>query len=223
MSGFRGLGGPLHPGDGRQITSGEMDRYAFPNVDTPSVDTAWYAAGTVAGTAVTALALKNQLADWPRNVAYCFTGGTSGGTITANLIDQFGVAVTESVSLGSIAGGGTVYGTAIAAKFISGTVNPNTSTTGTYTIGNGTASNGSAQSNWFGFMTKINAISDVKNIRWSNNGTVVGLNKGTSIGTLVNLNTHSFQGTSGVAITDTYTVTLKPMFDNNAFGTMCNL
>lgn len=215
MSGLRELGGPFNPGDGKSVDQAEIDEYKFPNVDTPSVDTAWYGAGTVAGTAVTAIALKNQLSDWPRNFAYGFTGGTSGGTFVANLVDQFGVAVTETVALGSIAGGGTVYGTAIGAKFLSGSIFPNTSTTGTYTIGNGTLANGSAQSNWFGLMCKIQSTTDVKNIRWSNNGTVTGLNKGTSIGTLINTTTHAFQGTSGVAITDTYTVTLKSTYNNN--------
>lgn len=213
---------------GEHIEQKDIDRYVFVNIDNPSIDTAWYAAGTVAGTAVTALALKNQLADWPRNIAYCFTGGTSGGTITANLIDQFGVAQVETVALGSVAGGGTTYGTVIAAKFVSGTVNPNTSTTGTYTIGNGTVTNGTNTSNWFGLMNKIGGTADVKNIRWQNNGTVTGLNKGTALGTLIYgvssiLPNHAFQGTSGVAITDTYTVTLRTSWSNLGKGEMANL
>jgi hypothetical protein len=206
-----------------QVAQRDIDQYDFISIGHPSVDTAWYAAGTVAGTAVTALALKNQLSDYPRNIAYCFTGGTSGGTITVNGIDQFGVAFTEKVALGSVAGGGTTYGTVIAAKFLSGTVNPNTSTTGTYTVGNGTASNGSAASNWFGLMTKIGGTADVKNIRWDNNGTVTGLNKGTAMGTLIDANRHAFQGTSGVAITDSYAVILKPTFDNSGKGLMSGL
>ena len=206
---------------GHQVSQRDIDQYDYISIDTPSVDTAYYAAGTAAGTAVTALVLKNQLVDWPRNMAYCFTGGTAGGTITANLIDQFGVSQTETVSLGSIAGGGTTFGTVIAAKFLSGTVYPNTSTTGTYTVGNGTAS-GTA-GNYFGLLSKIGGTGDVKNIVWINTSTPTGLNKGTSIGSLVNLGNHSFQGTSGVAATDHYRVILKPSFDNTNYGTMCNL
>ncbi len=220
MSSLASIGGlPGFVTAGNQVSQRDIDQYDLVNIDNPSVDTTWYGAGTSTGTTVQALVLKNQLADWPRNVAYCFTGGTSGGTITANLIDQFGNAVTEVVSLGSVAGGGTVYGTVIAAKFISGTVNPNTSTAGTYTIGNGTV----GTSNWFGLLTKIGGTSDVKNIRWNNNGTITGLNSGTALGALVNKTTHAFQGTSGVAVTDTYTVIFKPTFDNTQFGTMCNL
>src|SRR6185437_2596341 len=102
------------------------------------------------------------------------------GTITANWLDQFGSPVTETVALGSVAGGGTTYGTAIVAKFVSGTVNPNTSTTGTYTIGYGTV----GTSNWFGLLTKVGGTSDLVNIRWINNGTPTVLNKGTALGTL---------------------------------------
>lgn len=223
MSGLRELGGPFNPGDGRSVDSAEIDRYAFPNIDNPAVDTAWYAAGTTAGTTPVALVLKNQLADWPRNVFANLTGGTTGGTITVNLVDQFGSSVTESYALGSTGANQTVYGTAIAAKFLSGTIFGNTSVAGTYTVGMGTASNGSAQSNWFGLMSKIGGTANVKNIRWQNNGTVTGLNKGTAIGTLVNVNTHSFQGTSGVAITDTYTVTMRTTYDNNFLPDSCKL
>lgn len=206
-----------------QVQQKDIDQYVDLQVNNPTVNTAWFAAGTSTGTTVQSMVITNVLADWPRNAAYAFTGGTAGGTITANWIDQFGVAVTETVSLGSIAGGGTTYGTAIVMKFVSGTVYPNTSTAGTYTLGFGSVSNGSAQSNWFGLLTKIGGTSDIKNISWCNNGTQVALNKGTSIGTLVNTTTHSFQGTSGVSITDRYNVILKASYDNTFKGTMSAL
>jgi len=224
-----GLGEAYGAGQFGAIESGvsvqqkEVDQYVDLQVNNPTTNTAWFSAGTSTGTTVQAMVVTNVLADWPRNAAYAFTGGTSGGTITANWIDQFGVPVIETVSLGSVAGGGTTYGTAIVAKFVSGTVFPNTSTTGTYTLGFGTLANGSAQSNWFGLLTKIAGTSDVKNIGWCNNGTQVALNKGTAIGTLVNTTTHSFQGTSGVAITDRYNVILKPTYDNTYKGTMSGL
>ncbi len=224
MSGLGELGElPGFAFSGGQVAQKDIDQYDQISIASPSVDPAFFAAGTVAGTAVTALALTNRLGDWPRNAAYCFTGGTSGGTITANWVDQFGQFITETVAQGSAAGGGTTFGTAIVAKFLSGTVNPNTSTTGTYTLGYGTVSNGSATSNWFGLYTKIGGTSDVKNIRWVNNGTVTGLNKGTLIGTLIDANRHAFQGTSAVKITDNYTVIVKPTFDNTGKGTMSGL
>ena len=224
MSGLGQIGElPGFAGAGHQVAQRDIDQYDLVSINNPSIDTAWFGAGTSTGTTVAALVQANALADWPRNAAYCFTGGTSGGTITANFIDQFGSPVTEVVSVGSAAGGGTTFGTAIVAKFLSGTVNPNTSTTGTYTVGFGTVSNGSAASNWFGLLSKLGGTSDVKILRWTNNGTATTLAKGTAMGTLVDANRHAFQGTSGVKVTDTYTVILKPSFDNTNFGTMCAL
>lgn len=223
MSGLGELGGlPGFVMSGAQVSQKDIDEYDQNSLQNPSVDSAWFGAGTVAGTAVTAIALKNQQGDYPRNALYSFTGGTTGGTITGNFIDQFGNAVSETVSQGSGAAG-SVYGTAIVGKFLSGTVSPNTSTTGTYTIGYGTLSNGSAQSNWFGLMTRIGGTSDVRNIRWVNNGTPTGLNKGTSYGTLIDLTRSAFQGTSGVAITDAYTTTVKSSYDNTSKGIMSAL
>lgn len=206
-----------------QVSPGDIDQYEFVNVDTPAVDTAWFSAGTTTGTTPVALQLKNLLGEWPRNLFYNYTGGTVGGTFVVNGIDQFGVPFTETVALGSQSSNGSVYGTAIAFKVNSGTFSGNTSVAGTMTVGYGTTANGSASSNWFGLWTKIAGTSDVKNIRWSNNGTVLGLNKGTAIGTLIDATRHAFQGTAGVAITDTYTVTVNPTFDNTFKTKLTNL
>lgn len=223
MSGFRGLGGPLHPGDGRQLIVAELDEYYNTQLQNPAINTAWFAAGTTAGTTAIPLVQTNLWGDYPRNAYYNFTGGTTGGTFVGNFVDQFGVAFTETVSQGSTGANASVYGTGIAAKYISGSFFPNTSVAGTYTIGYGTASNGSAQSNWFGLLTKVGGSADLKWLRWVNNGTATALNKGTALGTLINTTTHSFQGTAGVTATDTYDIWLKPSFDNNQYGTMCNL
>lgn len=206
-----------------QVSPGDIDQYEFANIDTPVVDTAWFSAGTTTGTTPVALQLKNLIGEWPRNLFYNYTGGTVGGTFVVNGVDQFGVPFTESVALGSQTSNGSVYGTVIAAKVLSGTFSGNTSIAGTMSVGYGTVSNGLAASNWFGLWTKIGGTSDVKNIRWSNNGTVLGLNKGTAIGTLVDANRHAFQGTAGVAITDTYTVTIDSSFNNVGKGRMANL
>lgn len=224
MSGLGEMGG-LHVANGGDLsaTPVELDHYQFANIDTPVVDTAYFAAGTTTGTTPVALQLKNQIGEWPRNAYYNYTGGTVGGTFVANFIDQFGNAVTETVALGSQTSNGSVFGTAIVQKFLSGTFSGNTSVAGTMTVGYGTVSNGSLSSNWFGLFTKLGGTSDIKAIRWSNNGTVLGLNKGTSIGTLVDVGRSAFQGTSGVAITDTYTVTFKPSWSNLGRVKMANL
>lgn len=212
---------------GAQVAQRDIDQYVDIQVNNPVANTGWF--GTSIGTTNAALVLVNQLADWPRNFVYAVNGvsnGTFGGTFTVNGIDQFGQPFTESVTIGTAVNGGTVYGTTIASKFISGSFGTTASAgtfVGTASVGLGTAANGSAQSNWFGLLTKIAGTSDVKMITWCNNGTTTTLNKGTAIGTLVNTTTHSFQGTSGVAITDRYNVIFKPTFDNAGKGTMSNL
>lgn len=228
MSGLGKLGGlPGFVAAGDLVSQKDIDQYYITNVDNPSVSATFF--GTATGTTSGTVALLNAIGDWPRNPQYVLTGiasGTYGGTVTANWIDQFGVPVQENVVIGSAVNGGTTYGTVIAAKFVSASLGTNVSSgtfIGTLSIGYGTVSNGSANSNWFGLLSKIAGTGDVSNIRWSNNGTVTGLNKGTNIGTLVNATSHAFQGTAGVAITDTYTVISTPSFDNTSFGTMCAL
>lgn len=229
MSGLRELGGPLNPGDGRSMSPSEIDQYYFINIDNPSVSATYTAQGTTTGTTPAALVITNAIGEWPRNPFYNTTGGTTGGTYVANWIDQFGYPVTETVSFGSTTSNQTKFGTVIAAKFVSGTFFPNTSIAGTYNIGYGTTSNGGSQSNWFGLYTKVEGTVEVKHIRWNNNGTVTGLNKGTAIGTLVGYNnngslpSNAFQGTSGVAIGDTYTVVVRPTFDNLFKNKLTNL
>lgn len=230
MSGLRGLGGPLHPGDGRQVAQNEIDQYFNTQIQNPSVSSSWF--GTVNGgtsSGAQAIVQTNLNSDYPRNAFYTVLGvasGTFGGTFVVNWIDQFGSAVTETVAVANAAPAVGIYGTAIVQKFVSGSFTSGGASggsAGTAQIGYGTATNGSAQSNWFGLLTKVGGTADLKWIRWINNGTATTLNKGTNIGTLINITTHSFQGTSGVAITDTLDAFLKPTFDNNIYGTMANL
>ena len=206
---------------GVSVSPRNLDVYNQVQVQNPAVNTGWF--GTVnGGTAVntlTAIVLTNAIADYPRNAFYTVigvAGGTFGGTFKANWLDQFGSRVQETVAVAAAAPAVGVYGTAIVAKFISGSFITNAASggsTGTAQIGFGTLANGSAQSNWFGLLSKIAGTADVKAIRWVNNGTATTLNKGTAFGTNVNATTHSFQGTSGVQVTDGYTVLLKSTYD----------
>jgi hypothetical protein len=218
-----------------QVSQKDIDQYDIIQVDNPVANYAWYGSASGTVTASTAITKVNQLADHPRNFCYSITGitnGTYGGTFTVNGVDQFGVTFQEVVSIGTAVNGGTTYGTAIAAKFISGSfISSGASGTfiGTANLGLGTAANGSASSNWFGLLTKIAGTSDVKMLTWNNNGTITTLNKGTAIGTLIGFDgngsvpSDAFQGTSGVAITDHYKVVFKPTYDNTGKGTMSNL
>ena len=218
MSGLGELGNlpGFQPGAGGQVTPVEQDEYQQIYVANPLV-TANYL-GTAKGTTaagVVAVTQVNQLCDWPRNLLYQITGPAAGegGTFTCNLIDQFGSPVIEKIGFATATSGGSAYGTCIAAKFISGSVslvgNAGTAV-GTVTVGFGTQ----AGSAWFGLLTKIGGTADIKNITWGSSGQVTTLNGGTAIGSLVSTANHAFQGTSGVAITDTYCVIFKPTYSN---------
>jgi hypothetical protein len=205
---------------GNQVSPRDIDRTEQYIVWGPSVDTSYI--GTVSSsTANAALVFKNAYPDYPRNVSYSVTGGASGqgGTFSLAGQDQFGGTVVETVAIATANGGGTVQGTQIFAKYGAGTYSPNgqAGSTGTAAIGFGTASG--ITGNWFGLPTKIAGTGDVKRIVWVSTNTPTTLNGGTAIGTLVSASggtrpQHAFQGTSGVAVTDRYVVTIKPSFDN---------
>lgn len=219
--------GPGYPG---AVAPRDIDEYHIVNLSNPSVDRSYF--GTVAGGTVSvsaALTLLNTFGDSPRNAYYSTNGvaaGTFGGTFSASFLDQFGQTVSETVVVPSGTGIQGVFGTAIVYKFLSGTFQSQGSSggsAGTASIGYGTTENGSAQSNWFGLFTKVGGTGDLVNIRWVNNGTPTGVNQGTNLGTLIDATRHAFQGTSGVAITDSYVVTLVPTYDNAGKPAMAGL
>lgn len=219
---------PAFVSAGAQVAPTDVDQYSTVVVGNPSTSATWF--GTTIGTdSNTAITMLQTLADHPRNLYYTVSGvsaGTYGGIFTTKGVDQFGHPFTESVTIGTAVNGGTAFGTVIAAK-VSSAAFATTASAGTFigtaNIGFGTLSNGSAQSNWFGLLTKIAGTSDVKMITWINNGTATGIAKGTNIGTSVSLANHAFQGTSGVAVTDSYRVVMKPTFDNSGKANLANL
>ena len=229
MSGFGELGGNFGFNEGgMQASQHDLDQYDIVTVQHPVVEGSWIGTGSGTGPAAgAAIVVKNAYMDWPRNAKYAVNGitnGTYGGTFVSNLMDQFGSVTQETVKIGTAVNGGTTFGTVIIYKFLSGTFYPVASAgtfIGTASIGCGTTESGTYQNNWFGLMTKIGAATDVKLIKWDNNGTIANFaSTGTGLGTLVSVSQHAFQGTSGVAVTDTLTVILKPTYDNTSKGTM---
>lgn len=173
---------------------------------------------------------KSAYPDTPRNLAYAVTGGATGqgGTFDLSGFDQFGLAIKEHVVIGSANGGGTIQGTAIFGLIGLGTYSPNgqAGSTGTAKIGFGTAAG--ITGNWFGLPVKIGGTADVRQITWYNNQVATPLNKGTNLGSLVSPSggttpPYAFQGTSGVANTDAYSLTIKTTWDNVFKGEMTNL
>lgn len=221
---------------GNQAQAKDLDILVDIGVDSPSVSQTWF--GTAAGGTATVakpLVLISQLADWPRNALYSVVGtNTIGGTWQVYGVDQFGNSQSETVVIGTAAAGtpaGSVYGTVIWAKILSGTFTATSTSVGlgSAQLGVGTNSNGSAQSNWFGLLYKIKGTADVKSLTWVTTNTPTALNAGTAIGTLIgfdsngSLPSNAFQGTSGVANTDHYKVFVKPTFDMVGKGNMINL
>ena len=214
--------GLLYQQTGLYVGQDEIDDYINVTVANPSVSLSWF--GTVSGgtspATGRALVLTGQYADWPRNPTYSIqgvSGGTFGGTFQVNWLDQFGSQVQETVVIASAVNGGTKYGTAIVQKFISGTFTSQGSSggsAGTAQIGFGTV----GTSNYFGLQTKIAGTGDVMNISWINNGTPTLLNLGTNQGSLVDATRHAFRGTSGVALTDRYLVSVKTTFNTASKG-----
>lgn len=232
MSGLGELGGfeQFTPGYGGQIQQKDIDQYNTYVVHAPSVSATYMALGTNGGGGGTALVIKSAVPDYPRNFLYQVTGGTVGGTITAVGVDQFGSAQTESVVIGTAASGGSKSGTAIWGSLTAGTYFPIAANNGTPSIGFGTKTGDptTAGANWFGLPVRLGGTTDVRVITWINNGTATAINGGTNFGSIVGAGVgtipiHAFQGTSGVAITDRYVVTIKTQYDNLGKGTMAKL
>lgn len=216
-------------GGGPRVQQRDIDQYVQYELYAPSVDTA-YMATVSSATAGALFVIKSVTPDSPRNLAYAVTGGATGqgGTFRQPGFDQFGSAILEQVVIGSANGGGTTQGTAIFGSIGIGTYSPNgqAGSTGTAKIGFGTAAG--VTGNWFGLPVKITGTADVRSITWYNSQVATPLNKGTNLGSLISpaggtTPPHAFQGTSGVANTDAYSLTIKPQFDNVFKPEMTNL
>lgn len=204
------------------VTPDEIDRFETYHVANPSTSATWF--GTAAaGTASQAksLVVINQYADYPRNLNGIVTGSAAmGGVFVVNGLDQFGAPVSETITVGTATNGGTTAGTKVFAKFTSGTF-----TFASDASGNGTPTLGCVTTGTlalFGLPCKIGGSTDVKSITWINNGTPTTLNGGT-IGAYVSVGAHAFRGTSNVALTDRYVVTVKSTYDNSSGADLTRL
>ncbi len=216
---------------GEKVQQLDIDQYVIYEVYAPSIDSAFIgtknvvAAGTVAN-----LVFKSHLPDYPRNLLYNVTGvaGGMGGTFVAKGSDQFGSPVTETCGLGTAAGGGSVQGTAVFGSVTTITVTTGGlggTAVGTSSVGFSTVAG--VNGNWFGLPVKVGGTADLRTITWINGTVSTAINAGTNFGTLVNvggtLPPHAFQGTSGVAGSDAYVVTIKTTSDQTNKGVMANL
>lgn len=208
-----------------RVTPDEMDRYETYVVTNPTSSATWVgtAAGGTKGESK-ALVLINTMLDYPRNLLYSVVGTNDlGGTWTINGLDQFGVSITESVGSGTVAAGTPAFalaGTKIFSKVTSGTyVHAAGGSVGLGSARIGVAVGGTAGSTaTFGLRTKIASVSDVRSITHSKNFVVTTLDGGTISSTLVGTTNHTFNGTAALGTADTFTVTIRPTWNNEASG-----
>lgn len=206
-----------------KVTPDEMDRYEKLYIISPSISATWYgtaAAGT-SGDA-NAFVITNAWSDYPRTPLVTVTnssGSICAATATITGTDQFGAAITESIALLGTQTT-TKAGTGIYRTITAGTITFGTATeeAGTPTLGVAIGTTAGAVAR-FGLCTKIKAATDVKTISWFNGGTATAMQAGTGVANLVSATSHSFQGTTNVAITHTYAVetlsTYNSENDNN--------
>lgn len=206
---------------GYKATPDELDKYEVYYVNYPQTS-ASYIGTTAVGTSTQAKAmvLVSKTCDYPRNLAGAVAGSSDmGGVWVVNGKDQFGKTITETITIGTAANGGTTVGTKVFAEVTSGTC---TVTTGA--VGAGTPTLGfvtTAGSCVFGLPSKIGGTADVKLITWVNDGTVTAINGGT-IGAYVDATAHGFSGTETTKLTDKYMVWYKPTYDNSGQSNMAN-
>lgn len=217
-----------------QVTPDEIDRYEqyivlHPGTSHTAIGTAPVGTSTTSQTFV----MTNLRPDYPRNLLVDVSGSNDlGGSATINGFDQFGNKITEVIGFGtSVSPGTQKAGTRIFGQVVSGTWTFAVGSAGSGTPALGYAGGTAAGLAFlFGLPTKIQKRSDVKTLTWDNNTTTTAL-LGGSIGgtaanlTLVNLAQHAFTGTSVLALTHAYIVTVKSSWDNSGGvnGRMANL
>lgn len=211
---------------GQKVEPGEIDRYEIYDVIFPShagnVGTA--AAGTADD--AKAMVITNKYADYPRNLAGAVAGSADiGGAWVVNGYDQFGAPVTETITIGTTADGGTVSGTMVFAQVASGTFTFDSDSVGSGTPALQYDTTGTALK--FGLPFKIAGTADVISIAWTNEFTQTTINGGT-IGAYVGAGgeygyNNWFRGTEDLAGTQTYHVVAKPSFINPSGKEMTNL
>lgn len=207
---------------GYGVTPDEMDMYRKYDVIFPTTSITWFGT-TAAGTAGAAKAyvVINKTADYPRNVAAAVEGTADmGGVWVINGKNQFGESITETITVGTAANGGTVAGTKIFAEVLSGTC-----TIAATGVGNGTPKLGvdtTGTTLLFGLPDKIASTADVKAITWAKENVVTTLNGGT-IGAYVDTTQHGFRGTADLAGTEVYSVLYKPTYNASGQAVQANL
>ena len=149
---------------GNKVQPNEIDRYEVYSLKIEAPIISWF--GTVVGDGTAgdkALTLVNKLAPYPTSVEARFVGasGTTKGTATINGKDQFGVSISETLSLAS-GSAGTVIGTKVFMEISSGSAELGTAS-GSCVVCPGTA----GTTTLLGLPIKIAGSTDLKLLTWS--------------------------------------------------------
>jgi hypothetical protein len=148
---------------GDKVQPNEIDRYEVYTLNIKAPVISWF--GTAVGDGTTgykALTIVNKLAPYPTSVEARLVGaaGTTKGTTVINGKDQFGVSISETLSLAS-GSAGTVVGTKVFMEISSGSANLGTAA-GSVVVCPGTA----GTTTLLGLPIKLGGTSDVKLITW---------------------------------------------------------
>ena len=197
------------------VSPDEMDAYTVYNVVNPStaaLGPLFVASGGTAGTsAVVPIVINSALPDYPRNVQFNIHGthGNMAGTLEINGADQFGSEISETMSFGTAANGGTVAGTRVFGQFFSGTVSYGTA------VGNGTPGIGfgPGTNTLFGLPVKIASTSDVVHYGMSAGTGPIAVGQGSAIGTLVDTGVHAFRPFAAFGGTTFFNVWVKSTYN----------
>jgi len=149
---------------GNKVQPNEIDRYEVYSVSFRAPVISWFGTAVGNGTAgAKALTLVNKLAPYPTSVEARFVGaaGTTKGTATLTGKDQFGVTISETLSLAS-GSAGTVIGTKVFMEISAGSAELGTAA-GSCVIAPGTA----GTSTLLGLPIKIAGSTDLKLLTWS--------------------------------------------------------
>lgn len=201
---------------GYKVTPDEIDRYERYDIIFPSTDGTLATAAAGTSTQAKTLVVVNACVDYPRNLEFGVAGSSDmGGTWVVNGKDQFGETISETVTIGTAANGGTTVGTMIFAQITSGTY---TFTSGA--IGSGTPKvkcSSAEGTTMFGLPFRIGGTADVKSITWVNNFVVKAINGGT-IGAYVgtggfNGYKNYIKGTASLGSADVYHVVARPTYN----------
>lgn len=225
MSGLKkemiGLRGAANGQGYLAITADEIDRYEVARFDMPGTSAVWWASAGTAGTSsAVALAIINRIPDYPRNINFALAGTGAGmaGTLVANGFDQFGSQITESLSFGTAANGGTVVGSLVFGQLIGGTLSYGTA------VGNGTPAIGFVPGTGclLGLPVKIRLTTDVVSLSMNAGTGPVTYNGGTIAG-FVNTAVSAIRPVAALTGTQTIGAWVKSTYNAEQLGVVSNL